>query len=180
MQLRRPAERCFEARSELPAHEAQPNKCTPHHHAEDALCVGMDRAPDEKRLHGGIDIESGLGVGHPAGQEPGHGPPGGRAVPEVPDPRPGLEGSPVPSTRCSAQRAWESSSPRSERRTPTRSANDGWGPFGPSAWTGPSSSADGTWSESFIPTFATRTRRGPIEGSVFGRRSGARSCPSVT
>ena len=51
--------------------------------------LGMDRARDEEGLSGGSDFEPGLGVGHPAGPEPGHGPPGGGTVSQVPDPRPG-------------------------------------------------------------------------------------------
>jgi hypothetical protein len=58
------------------------------HHAEDAVRAGMDRARDQESASGWSDTQPPLGLGRPAGSEPGHGPSRGRTVPEVPDPRP--------------------------------------------------------------------------------------------
>jgi hypothetical protein len=65
--------------------------------SDGTLAIQMQRLGEVAReagrgrgtLFGGSDGEPGLGLDHPAGPEPGHGPPGRGMVSEDPDPRPG-------------------------------------------------------------------------------------------
>jgi hypothetical protein len=70
--------------------------------------------------------------------------------------------------------------------TPIRAPNanafcsDGWARSGPSAWTGPSSSADDTWSESFRSSPRITTRADTTGASSWQYRSRRRPRPATT